>query len=504
MDRSLRSLVGGAGLRTAGSLIRIVIGVFLTPFLLRTLGEGEYAVFVFTGLFTNWCGLVDFGMTTASSRFVTLCWSQKNEERLNETANTASFLFAGMGLCVLAAAVAAAFLFQHFSDYPDAGACAPAFLIAGAAFAVSKLSDAVSGVINGVMRQEVTGMVSFLFPILTGGAVFFAAWYGGNVVAVTAGNFAVFLIHFLVLAFLVKRIWPPIRFSLRYIRKERMKELFCYSVYTFVNQLGTLLVRRSDLIVIGTFLTLNDVTYYNLTVVTFISCFLSLLEAMTLWETNWFTHLQESGEMVLFEKSRIRSSKWMTFAVSFISGMIIFWVPDFITFWVGEEYLQTFPALILMAGGIALYRGPAEVNIRLLQGIAKHQPLAYYAVVQGIAGLLFSILAVKFGYGLMGVAVGTIVPAILINGILIPIYVCRLMNESPIYYFARNIGWLILSAAAFVPSLIFLQMVLSPNPILLLCAGIGAFMAYLAMIWLIGLDSEEKKIVRGFLFKYKE
>ena len=69
MNRHLRSLLSGAGLRALVYVTAVLIGLFLTPYLVKTLGDRQYAVFVFAGLFTSWCGLVDFGMTTASARF---------------------------------------------------------------------------------------------------------------------------------------------------------------------------------------------------------------------------------------------------------------------------------------------------------------------------------------------------------------------------------------------------------------------------------------------------
>ncbi len=498
MNRHLRSLLSGAGLRALVYLAAVLIGLFLTPYLVGTLGDRQYAVFVFAGLFTSWCGLADFGMTTTAARFVTLAYSKGRERRLNETASSAACLFAGMGLAVLAVAVSAAYCCRFCIRAEEGSVYAGALLFSGAAFAVSKLSDALSGVINGVMRQELTGLAALVCRLALGAVTFLIVWRGGRVVAVTAGWLAVALLNLLLLALFARRACPSLRLSPRLVRGVRVRELLSYSVYAFVQQLGTLLVRRSDLIVIGAFLSLTDVTHYNLAVVTLASYFVTLSEELTAWQTNWFTHLRERNETGLFEESRLFAYKGMTYMTVFMSLMLIFWARDFLAFWVGEAYLDAFGALTVIAAGLALYRGSADVNVRLLQGIDRHQPLAPLAVGQGIAGIVLAAVAAKSGFGLIGVAAATILPAAAVNGLAIPLYVCRLTGERPSRYFARHTRYLAVAAASFLPSLFLLRATLAPVPARLTLGLFGSALLWLGTVWLFGLTRAERTKIRAF------
>lgn len=502
MGGHLRTLLGGAGIRIAVYLTGILIGIFLTPYLLRTLGDREYAVFVFAGLFTNWCGLADFGLTTASARFITLRYTRGETGKVNETANTAGVLFALTGLVVLAAAAIVSLVFRYGVHTPEAPLCASVFLIAGAAFALSKLSDAVSGVMNGVMRTDLTGAAAFLYRVFLGLFTFLAVWMGGHVTAAVAGQFAAAALNLLLLALLVRKAFPPFRFSPRLFRKERAGELFRYSVYTFGSQLGNLLVRRSDLAVIGAFLTLTDVTCYNLAVVTFISYFLTFLEEIANWETNWFTHLIQLGEKARFEKSKQVSYKAMTYLTVLMALFLIFWAGDFIRFWVGEEYLDAFNCLVLLAGGMAFYRGSAEVNVRLLQGMARHQPLAWLAVLQGVLTVGLSVLAVKAGFGKIGVAAGTLIPDFLVHGITVPLLVCRLTKASFPAYVLRMLFYTGTAVFAFVPSLILFRFFLAPSLLRLASVGLAALLLWLAAIWYAGFSRDERNAA-VHLLRYK-
>lgn len=498
--KPLASLLTGVGFQIAVYLTGIVIGLFLTPYLLSVLGDRDYAIFIFAGLFTNWCGLVDFGMTTTTGRFVTLYYSKGESKNVNEVANTALVLFAGMGGCVLLiSGIAAMAVRLKPAAPPDADLFAAVFLIAGGAFAVSKLSDALLGVVNGVMRQDISGGIALLFRILTGLTTFLIVFFGGRVAAIVGGSLALAVLNVSLLAVTVRTAYPAFRFSPLLFRKKRVRELSGYALFTFINQLGDLLIQRSDLIVIGLFLTLADVTCYNLVVVTFVSYFISFTQAMTLWETNWFTHLQNRGETELFEKSRLFSYKIMTFITVFMSCMLIFFADDFIRRWIGADYLDAFGCLVLIAAGMALFRGAAEVNIRVLQGVARHRRLAGFVVFQGILSVLLSVALVWAGLGNFGVALGTILPAFLIHGLLVPLDVCRLLRERPALYFRRQAGYLTVAGIAFLPPLAVIRLFLAPNYLSLAAVAVVCALLYFGLLGLIGLGHDERNEIRRFL-----
>ncbi|MBQ3388645.1 MAG: oligosaccharide flippase family protein [Thermoguttaceae bacterium] len=501
MNRHLRFLISGAGLRLLVYAAAVLIGFFLTPYLLKVLGDREYAVFVFAGLFTNWCGLADFGLTTSSARFVTLAYSRGEPRRLNETASTSLFLFACAGAAALFAAGVGALLCRWRAPSSEASVYAAVLLFAGGAFAVSKIADAFSGVINGVMRQELTGIAALVYRLALGGVTFLIAWSGGHVAAIAAGGLGVSLLNLLFLVLLARAAWPPLRLSPKQVRKERAGELLSYSVYTFVQQLGNLLIRRSDLVVIGTFLSLTDVTHYNLAVVTFASYFVTLTEELTIWQTNWFTHLAQRNEEALFEKTRVFSYKVMTYLSVFMALILIFWARDFIRFWVGAEYLDAFPCLVILAAGMAFYRGAADVNVRLLQGTARHQLLAPLAIGQGAAGIILAIAAVRMGFGKIGVASATILPAIAVSGIVVPILVCRRRKERAAVYFARNLRFCFTAAAAFLPSWVLIRYTLAPSPFRLGTVLLLSAFFWLTVIGFIGFNRDERRMMISFFRK---
>ncbi|MBQ2684462.1 MAG: oligosaccharide flippase family protein [Thermoguttaceae bacterium] len=492
--RPLRSLLTGAFLQVITYLTGIALGLFLTPYLLHTLGERHYAIFLVAGLFTNWCGLIDFGMTTAVSRFVTYYYSAGDERGVGQIANTALVILSLLALVALCAGGIAALVARlGWSQTPDIHLFCAVFLMTGATFAVSKIADGASGVVNGTLHQTATGVLALALRVATGLTTFGILYFGGRITALLTGNLCLAILNLIVLAILVRIVYPPFHLSWRQVRPARAKELLGYSVWTFINQAGDLLIQRSDLILIGAFLSLADMTYYNLAVVVLISYYGSFLQAMTLWETNWFTHLARIGDTAGFERSRLLSYKLLTYISVLMSLMLIFWGGAFLRRWVGPECLAAYPAMVIIAAAMALYRGSAETNIRLLQAVARHRFLALMILLQGALSAALTALLLWLGCGFPGAAIGTAAPALLIHGAVVPRYTAEVCGERFGRWMARQLGYLLGALAAFVPPFFVLRWWLRDDyPTLLWTAALCCAL-YVSILLIIGLSRRERR-----------
>ena len=161
MKKPSTRLLEGAWLSCGALVVRIGFGLFLTPYMLSALGDQSYGVFALASLFAGWCGLLDFGLTTTTSRFVTRCYTRQDWRGMNEIGSTAIVLFGGIsGLVFLTSCAAYGAAFFIGPQIDETGTLGTALFFAGLAFAISKISDGVCGVLRGALRQEITGFVS--------------------------------------------------------------------------------------------------------------------------------------------------------------------------------------------------------------------------------------------------------------------------------------------------------------------------------------------------------
>ena len=545
MNQGLKRLLKGAGFSGGALLVGIFFGIFLTPYMLATLGERAYGIYVCASLFAGWCGLLDFGLTTTTSRFVTKYYAVDDWDGLNEIGSTAILLFGALSAAVVLTALVACGVASFFATGPDAPTLATALFCSGVSFAISKVSDGVCGVLRGALRQELTGATVFVFRVLFGVVNFAILFFGGRVVALVVGNAVLTLLQLGVYVALLRAAVPRFRFSLRSFRRGRVRELFEYGVFAFLAQVGETAVDRSDLLLISAFMSLNDVARYNLVVVTLCSYLTSFVRETATWQTNWFAKLAattaetQKFDAASTEKNDVASSSesdatptsergvqkpcendgcGATLSAEFfasraaihrasicwtlfLAGGVLAFGRAFVERWIGATYLDVFPALGLCVVATALYRGSSETNARALQGVARHRVLAVGAILHGAANVALSVLFIRCGLGLYGVALGTVLPGVAIHFGWLPNATCRLLGERRRTYWARYFKATALGVAALAVPFATVWNCVKPNYCSICCWGVFYVVGGAATLFALATTGGEK---RAFLERIRK
>lgn len=534
MNQGLKRLLKGAGFSGGALLVGIFFGIFLTPYMLATLGERAYGIYVCASLFAGWCGLLDFGLTTTTSRFVTKYYALDDWDGLNEIGSTAIVLFGALSAAVVLTALVACGAASLFATGPDAPTLATALFCSGVSFAISKVSDGVCGVLRGALRQELTGGTVFVFRILFGVVNFAILFFGGRVVALVVGNAVLTLLQLGVYVALLRAAVPRFRFSLRSFRRGRVRELFEYGVFAFLAQVGETAVDRSDLLLISAFMSLNDVARYNLVVVTLCSYLTSFIRETSTWQTNWFAKLAAStqdksdendaastaeetekgdaaslnagekrtrcgndgcdvalsGEFFASRAAIHRASIYWTL---FLAGGVLAFGRAFVERWIGAAYLDVFPELALCVVATALYRGSSETNARALQGVARHRVLAVGAILHGAANVVLSVVFIYCGLGLYGVALGTVLPGVAIHFGWLPNATCRFLGERRRTYWARYLKTTALGVAALAVPFAVVWNCVKPNYCSICAWSVFYVVVGAAALFALGTTGVEKR-----------
>ncbi len=542
---ALGRLLRGAGFSGGALLVGIFFGIFLTPYMLATLGERAYGIYVCASLFAGWCGLLDFGLTTTTSRFITKYYALDDWDGLNEIGSTAIVLFGALSAAVVLTALVACGVASFFATGPDAPTLATALFCSGVSFAISKVSDGVCGVLRGALRQELTGGTVFVFRILFGVVNFAILFFGGRVVALVVGNAVLTLLQLGVYVALLRAAVPRFRFSLRSFRRGRVRELFEYGVFAFLAQVGETAVDRSDLLLISALMSLNDVARYNLVVVTLCSYLTSFIRETSTWQTNWFAKLaaptletvkndaastqdesdkndatsttkeMENGDGTSFETrakrtrcgndgcdvalsgeffaSRAAIHRASIYWTLFLAGGVLAFGRAFVERWIGAAYLDVFPALALCVVATALYRGSSETNARALQGVARHRVLAVGAILHGAANIVLSVVFICCGFGLYGVALGTVLPGVAIHFGWLPNATCRLLGERRRTYWARYLKTTALGVAALTGPFAVVLNCVKPNYCSICAWGVFYVVVGAAALFALGTTGAEKR-----------
>jgi O-antigen/teichoic acid export membrane protein len=164
--------------------------------------------------------------------------------------------------------------------------------------------------------------------------------------------------------------------------------------------------------------------------------------------------------------------------------------------WVGEEFLSAYPLLAVLTVGymINLAQHPS-----LLIVIAKgrHGPLGWWSIAEGVANIILSIVW-GMSHGLLGVAMGTIVPMLVVKIIIQPWYALSAAEVSAWEYLGRGLGRPLMVGLLFV--VVTWKISISAETTAPLFAAMVGFhvVIFLACAWLIGLT----RVERQWLWEY--
>src|SRR6185436_12797054 len=104
-ENTARRMMIGAAARIIGVAVRMVVGFFMFPFLVRSLGSYWYGVYYATaGLIANF-HLMDFGFANATMRETTIQLTRADDAGVNRTINTALRIYTALGAIVFVSTI---------------------------------------------------------------------------------------------------------------------------------------------------------------------------------------------------------------------------------------------------------------------------------------------------------------------------------------------------------------------------------------------------------------
>jgi len=495
----LRRLLSGSFFSIINLLIGVTLSFFMAPIMMHTLGERHYGIWTLAASFTGWYALLDLGINQAVSRFFTKSFSTADRENCNIFASTGFALFFLLGVigfcCSLGIGLGA---YRLFPNVEDIDLLSLVIIMFGVSFALDFILRAFYGVTTGSMRHDMVGVANITFRVAGALTTYLILIQGGRLIALGIGNIVLMVIQVYVYYLLAKKAYPPLQITWNNVRKSHVKSLFGYSVFGFIAQIGDIIIYGIDNQVIAGVISLNAVAHYAIAM-TLVNNYKGLLMSTSSWMVTWLTLLDALGEREKLVTSMFFGYRFGAYLSGFITFGLIFWSEPFITRWMGPAFLDAVPPLIALVFA-ATIQAVQEPNIRFLYATSNHRYFALSNILEGLLNLEISLILAP-QLGMVGVAIGTLIACIITRGILLPIFVCRLLNINLFIYYLRISWYLLRVCVALVLPWMITEWLVGPNyPRLFLVGGLSA-VCYFPIIYYIGLSKSDRQMIREFLFK---
>jgi O-antigen/teichoic acid export membrane protein/glycosyltransferase involved in cell wall biosynthesis len=414
-------------------------GIVLTPFYIKTLGRADYGIWLLVHSVVGYYGLLDLGVRSAVVRFVSRSLALKDHRETNETLNTALALYASLGLLALLLSVVMALVLPGVegfaaSRHPDAGWL---ILLVGATMALSFPGRLLEGVLSAAERFDLSNLlvmgfsavrnVSFVVALLSGGGLLAMAWI---LLAVTA-------LEKVVVTLVVLRKVPGVRLSLRMARRDKVRGIFSYGIHTFLAQAGERLRLYTDSIVIGAFLPAQAITVFNIgnRPLQYLS---RVSRGVSRVLTPAFSRTEAVRGREQLRRLLILGTRATTFVVAPACLLLAISGDRLLRLWVGPGFEESTRVLLVLIPAY-LFASSQNATGSYLYGTSRHQILSRLTLLEGFINLGLSIWWIR-SLGLVGVALGTAVPLLVLRCIVVPIYACRTVDLSFGQYLRQAMG----------------------------------------------------------------
>lgn len=423
----------------------ISVLLVLSPFVVGTLGQLEYGIWSLLNVLTGHLSLLDLGIRASTGRHVILYVGKGDHRAVNQTIRTGLGLYGLLGLVTLAAGIALGWIFPSMFSSVPAGYHDLLKLLMPL-MAVNIMLTAFSVIYASVLqahdRFDLARLVDLGVLAARTAGVVVALMLGYGLVGLVAATIAAHALALVGNWIIARKVYPHLRSWPPALNAGRLRELVGFGTAAVISTVALRIIGQTDLLVVGAALGVSAVTIY------------SVGAMLVYYSTNWTRQIAT----VLFPsvqraaaRGEIGEVRWLFFrqvrlaiiiSLPMYIGFLVFSEP-FIRLWMLERGLdesgvrQAALVMSLLAGAkLALLTSFGAGRILTATGYVWLN--AGLAVSEAAVNLGLSLLFVLgFGWGLAGVAMGTIAGRVAVKTFLQPWCACRVIGIRYRRFLAR-------------------------------------------------------------------
>lgn len=469
----------------------------LLPFLLHHLGDRLYGFWALAGTFVGYYGVLDFGLTGTVSQYISSAIGRKNFQECNLVFNAALRIhlsIAGIALVITSVLAALAPLFFHTAQ--DAALFWRVILLVGTTVALGFPLNSYQGLLVAELRYDIIAWLSVLGLTLRTGLTVWVVLAGHGLIGIAWVGLLTRIPTAFLTVWLTRKQAPWSRILIGPTEPKMRRSLFSYSTYVFTTDIADLLRFQLDPIVITAFVGLAAVTHYRIAsvlsdqymrvVISVVGVFWPLL-----------SRLHGAGDDVRIRKTFFFATKFSLFAANFLCFGLITWGRPTIQIWMGPAYMDSYWPLVVLTLSILFYLWQMP-TVDLLYATFKHRVVAFASLAEGFLNLGVSLILVQ-RYGILGVAIGTLVAAVIVRVIVLPWWMCKVSKISFPVYVRWYSGIIFRCAGIIAVSVPLVSWGLRPDYRYLLVSAIWASILYVVGSWVAVFDNNEREVFLAVL-----
>ena len=259
------SLAKNTAFNMASSIIRLVIGLVVSPILFWKLGAESYGLWSVIWAVSGTLGLMDMRLGMAAIPLVSTARESGDIKQIIRFANTGFFFYGLLGIATLLAAAGLTRIPVLFGWFPEGAQEYAGVLVFVAVliFGLSTLASLSSGFLQGLQRYDTTSKIDVLVGVIRASLLISIALAGGGLKELVLAEAGAVSLRCLLFTAAVRRNIPGFRFLPRPDR-DSFRILFSFGAKLEAAHVAHIVSMHFDKLLLTVFLGLEFVAYYDL------------------------------------------------------------------------------------------------------------------------------------------------------------------------------------------------------------------------------------------------
>jgi len=407
----------------------ILIGLWLTPYLIEKLGLVAYGLIPLAMFFSQYIGVIINSINMSINRFLLIALQQNKNEEANSIFSTSliiiSVFIIVQAIIMLLILININTVFTIPIDLLNDATWLFGLTFIG--FSISLLRSVYGTSLFAYNRLDILRTIDVIQNVARVSIIVFFYWFDQpSLYYIGLANLISAMLAFIPTVIYFKKFTPQLTLKMNNFDKSKVADLSKMSTWVLVNQVGALLLGNIDLYLVNKLLGSEQTgSYAIVTQVTSLFRTLATLIAGVIAPVIMIYHA--NNELEKLKKVLILSAKFMILLVVPIALFVGF-SEDLIGLWLGDEYkyLYSLISFSLLFYIVAIPMMPLyNVNV----AFNKVKTPALVVIVLGFInlGLIYALLSYS-DLNLWAVVIVKLVIEILFAGIFMPIYVSRILS----------------------------------------------------------------------------
>ncbi len=439
--------------------------------------------------------LLDFGFGTSIQKYTSEVSVTGNWGKYNKLVSTVFFNYCILSVLIIIATIVLSnyvgqiFKFDHGSDIRRYHAV---FLMFGIGTAFVFPTGFFAEILRGIQLIRLRNRISISFAILNFLGIVVAIKMGYSLMVMTVVSVFTHLVSNLVMAFFCFRKMENFSIKLSDYRLGMMKEVMSFSLFAYLIMFSNIIIFQTDQIVISVFASVELVAFYQIasrlagTFMRFSTQFNDNLGPVaSVFHTSGRTDELASMQLYTSRIIGMLSTLMLVPLIAYIGPLLKVWLE------LTEPASRMCAVILLISTYFLVFFRSGSVQILLMCG--REKELTVIAVIECVANLVVSIILVKH-LGIVGVALGTLIPNLVLGCVYnIPV-ACRFAKVSMWEFFSFSVFRTVIVGIISTAFAYWLSYLYYPDNLLTLfifcCAACSL---YLVVFYIIGISAQERK-----------